>query len=126
MGSSKHLFSAAGFLLSGSSSLYNFVLFFCKPSLRFVMYTNSCCSVSCVSSVDLSSSLSQLNSSIESFSWLSVFRVGLTCSSSCLDFCFLQWVSFLYSLIPCEALSLEHHSELPNTSSQFQSLHFWS
>ena len=73
------------------------------------MYTNSCCSVSCVSSVDLLSSLSQLNSSIEIFSWLPVFRVGLTCSSSCLIFASFQWVSLLYSLIPCEALSSESH-----------------
>ena len=62
------------------------------------MYTNSCCSVSCVSSVDPLSSLSQLNSSIEIFSRLPVFRVGLTCSSSCFDFSvFLTGFSSLFS-----------------------------
>ena len=50
------------------------------------MYTNSCCSVSCVYNVDPSSSLSQLNSLIKIFSWLPVFRVGSICSSSCFDF----------------------------------------
>ena len=50
------------------------------------MYTTCCCLGYSVSNVDLSSSLSQLNSLIEFFSRLPVFSVGWTCSSSCFSF----------------------------------------
>ena len=71
------------------------------------MYTNSCCYVSCVSSVHPSSSVSQVNSSIEIFSQLPVFRVGLTCSSLSFGFCVFWTVFSPFFLIQYEAVSLE-------------------
>ena len=119
-GSSKCLFFAAGFLSLGPSSLYNLVPSLYKPPSRFMMHTICGCSVSCVSSVDPSSSVSQLNSSIEFFSQLPIFRVGSTCSSSSFGFCIFSVGSLLHSLILHEALSLGSPSILPNTSLQFR------
>ena len=83
---------------SRPSSLYHFVPSFRKPSSRFVMYTNCCCSCYSVSNVDPLPSLSQLNSSIKIFSWLPVYSVGSTCSSSCFLF-FRHFDEFLGHLL---------------------------
>ena len=49
-------------------SLFNFIPIFCQSSSRLVMYTNCHWAVSCVLSIDVSSSIPQLNSLIEIFS----------------------------------------------------------
>ena len=83
----------------GPSSSYSLVPSFCKPFLRFVMCTNWCCSDSCVSNVDPSSSLSKLNSSFEICSQLPIFSVGPTCSFS--GFCFSVSSMGFFSSFSC-------------------------
>ena len=103
---------------SRPSSSYHFVPSFRKPSSRFVMYTNCCCSCYSVSNVDLLPSLSQLNSSIKIFSWLPVYSVGSTCSSSCFFvFPSFRRVSWPPSPVPREALLPQDSLWTPNTSS---------
>ena len=76
-----------GFLSSEPSSFNSGPLFhelFSVPSLGFlklVMYTNFFWDISWVVSVDTSSSIPELNSSIKNLGQLPVFSIQLTCSS---------------------------------------------
>ena len=104
--------------------LFSFVPLFCKSSSRLVMYASSHWAVSCVSSVDALSSVPQLNSLIEIFSWLPVCSVELTCSSSSFGFYVSSSGSLLFHLFLRKALFLESHLNFPSTSVLLQFLLF--